>query len=262
MSEAVRVVEQELLVTPAGGGVPAQRGSRRQRGPEAAFTAWVEQRCAADPGVRSALRRGAGKGLDRVPSMHRFVARWLPDGAGDDVHRAYYTVAAMIAAQRRSQYTVPAGAEGEVVEARAVGAAEAVEAVRDAEGAPQGAAVAGPEDGVPEARWRPRQSLGRSFAQAVASGGLRESSAETRLNLLSRQSVDGLHRHLPGAVRQLREAGAPVDWALLLRDLSGWRQYGGEVKRRWLQDFYRERHRSGVRAAREADNAENVGGDK
>ncbi|MFJ1796559.1 type I-E CRISPR-associated protein Cse2/CasB [Kitasatospora griseola] len=257
MSEAVTVVEQELPGTPEG-GVPAQRGGRRPRRPEAAFTAWVEQRCAADPGVRSALRRGAGKGLDRVPSMHRFVARWLPAGAGDEVQRAYYTMAAMIAAQRRSQYTVPAGAAGEVVEAESSGAGGAV---RDAEDAPQGAAVAGPDDGAPEARRLSRQSLGRSFAQAVASGGLRESSAETRLNLLSRQSVDGLHRHLPGAVRQLREAGAPVDWAQLLGDLAGWRQYGGEVKRRWLQDFYRERHRSGVRAAREADDAEGAGGD-
>ncbi|MGW4378964.1 type I-E CRISPR-associated protein Cse2/CasB [Kitasatospora sp. NPDC004531] len=252
MSEAVTVVEQEPPATPEGGGVPAQRAGRRPKGPEAAFTAWVEQRCAADPAVRSALRRGAGKGLDRVPSMHRFVVRWLPDGAGDDAQRAYYTVAAMIAAQRRSQYTVRAGAEGEVVEAQ------------DAEGA----AVVGADDGEPEVRWRARQSLGRSFAQAVASGGMRESSAETRLNLLSRQSVDGLHRHLPGAVRQLREAGAPVDWALLLGDLAGWRRYGGEVKRRWLQDFYRERHRSGVRAAREADDAADaadaadVGGDK
>ncbi|MEV7124204.1 type I-E CRISPR-associated protein Cse2/CasB [Kitasatospora griseola] len=256
MSGVVTVVEQEPPGTPAGGGVPAQRGSRRPRRPEAAFTAWVEQRCAADPGVRSALRRGAGKGLDRVPSMHRFVARWLPDGAGDDVQRAYYTVAAMIAAQRRSQYTVPASTEGEAEAAGADGA------VRDAEDAPQDAAGAGPDDGAPEARRLSRQSLGRSFAQAVASEGMRESSAETRLNLLSRQSVDGLHRHLPGAVRQLREAGAPVDWAQLLGDLAGWRQYGGEVKRRWLQDFYRERHRSGVRAAREADDAESAGDDK
>ncbi|BAJ32231.1 MULTISPECIES: type I-E CRISPR-associated protein Cse2/CasB [Kitasatospora] len=90
---------------------------------------------------------------------------------------------------------------------------------------------------------------------------MRESSAETRLNLLSRQSVDGLHRHLPGAVRQLREAGAPVDWAQLLVDLARWRRYGGEIKRRWLQDFYRERYRSGVRAALEVDDAEGVGAD-
>ncbi|KDN80540.1 type I-E CRISPR-associated protein Cse2/CasB [Kitasatospora cheerisanensis] len=170
MSEAVTVVEQEPPGTPAG-GVPAQRGGRRPRRPEAAFTAWVEQRCAADPGVRSALRRGAGKGLDRVPSMHRFVARWLPAGAGDEVQRAYYTVAAMIAAQRRSQYTVPAGAAGGVVEAEPSGAGGAGGAVGDAGDAPQGAAVAGPDDGAPEARWLSRQSLGRSFAQAVASGG-------------------------------------------------------------------------------------------
>ncbi|MFI6151391.1 type I-E CRISPR-associated protein Cse2/CasB [Kitasatospora sp. NPDC051170] len=243
MSETVTVAEQDRLVAPADGGVPAQRGRRRPTGPEA-FTAWVEQRCAADPGVRSALRRGAGKGLDRVPSMHRFVARWLPDDAKEDTQRAYYTVAAMIAAQRRSQYTAPAGAEDEIVEA---------EAGRAARGASHDVAGERVESRPREPQRPPRQSLGRSFAQAVAAGGMRESSAETRLNLLSRQSVDGLHRHLPGSVRQLRAAGAQVEWASLLLDLAGWRRYGGEVKRRWLQDFYQERHRSGLRAAREAD---------
>ncbi|MFF0296305.1 type I-E CRISPR-associated protein Cse2/CasB [Kitasatospora sp. NPDC004614] len=203
--------------------IPQQAGSARPTGPEA-FTRWVEQRCAADPGVRAALRRGAGKPLDQVPSMHRFVARWLPTGASEDVQRAYCAVAAVIAAQRRSQYVV-AGAE-------------------DAES---------PRTNRP-ARW----SLGRSFAEAVESGGIREASAEARLNLLSRQSVDGLHRHLPGVVRQLREAGVRVDWSPLLVDLCRWRRRGGEVKRLWLQDFYRARHRAGLQAAMEADD---TGGD-
>ncbi|MFD7735264.1 type I-E CRISPR-associated protein Cse2/CasB [Kitasatospora phosalacinea] len=235
MSEAV-LIEQE----PPGPADGSAKTDEARPNRAEAFTAWVEQRCAADPGVRSALRRGAGKGLDQVPSMHRFVARWLPADAGEDVQRAYYTVAAMIAAQRRSQYAVPAGPEDEAAEAP--------------EGTPDGPAAGQPEDQSPPAR-RPRQSLGRSFADAVKADGVRETSAETRLNMLTRQSVDGLHRHLPGAVRQLREAGARVDWALLLADLCRWRRYGGAVKRRWLQDFYRELDPEKAQQAQQADNA-------
>ncbi|MFD8479558.1 type I-E CRISPR-associated protein Cse2/CasB [Kitasatospora sp. NPDC059673] len=255
-SEAATV--GQVPQTPAG-RIPRQAGRTRPTGPKA-FTRWVEQRCAADPGVRAALRQGAGKGLNQVPSMHRFVAPWLPTDAGQDVQRAYYAVAAMIAAQRRSQYTLADleeidGSAESVAGAHTCGAAGAPHIAAAAEAPGSGGT---PNAGRPGADRPVRWSLGRSFAEAVASGGMRESSAETRLNLLARQSVEGLLRHLPGAVRQLREAGARVDWSLLLVDLYQWRQYGGPVKRYWLQDFYRARHRAGLQAAMDSDEATGV----
>ncbi|MGC0316969.1 type I-E CRISPR-associated protein Cse2/CasB [Kitasatospora acidiphila] len=186
-----------------------------------AFATWIDERCHADPGVRSALRRGVRKGVDEVPFMHKYIANWLTSERLQDLdtQRAYYTVAALIAAQRRDQYA----------------AAGSIERTQDEEATADSAA---PQQRLYGA------SLGTAFAAAVARGpeaGIRESSAETRLNLLTRQSIDGLHRHLPGAVRQLRDKQTDVDWAQLLVDLSTWRRYSGRTKRRWLQDFYRAR---------------------
>ncbi|MEV7783158.1 type I-E CRISPR-associated protein Cse2/CasB [Kitasatospora sp. NPDC088351] len=219
---------------PATSSVPALGRAR-------AFTAWIDRRSHDDPGVRAALRRGAGKGLDEVSFMHRFVASWLTEEQlrDRDVQRAHYTVAVLIAAQRRSQYAATA-----------------------AEPRPRPEPVPGAAAGdVPPAAVTPRygRNLGRSFADGVAKAGpgngngLREASAETRLNMLTRQSVDGLHRHLPGAVRQLRDRDVDVDWAQLLVDLCRWKRHSGEIKRRWLQDYYRALQADGERRAREAD---------
>ncbi len=188
-----------------------------------AFTRWIDRRSFEDPGVRSALRRGRGRDLDAVPFMHRIVAAWLTDEQlrDQDVQRAYYTVASLIAAQRRDQFAAAKSAAGTAAEG--------------------------------EERFG--RSLGAAFADGVAKGdaGIRESSAETRLNLLSRQSVAGLHRHLPGAVQQLRDKQVDVDWAQLLVDLIRWRRHSGAVKRRWLQDYYRARKADSYKQAWQAD---------
>ncbi|MER5489387.1 type I-E CRISPR-associated protein Cse2/CasB, partial [Streptomyces sp. NPDC002812] len=96
----------------------------------------------------------------------------------------------------------------------------------------------------------------RPYAAAVASGGqdgMRESAAEDRLNLLTRQSINGLHRHLPAAVRQLCGKKCPPDWAQLLVDLRAWPRDRGRIGRRWLQDFYRARRAADLEAAKKAD---------
>lgn len=201
-----------------------------------AFTSWIDRRCYEDPGVRAALRRGRGKDLDSVPFMHRHVATWLTEEQMVDqgVQQAYYTVASLIAAQRRNQY--------------AAAKTTATPADTDADG------DAGAQK-EPPARTAAR-SLGLSFADGVAMGGtegLRATSAETRLNLLTRQSTDGLHRHLPGAIRQLRDRDVDVDWAQLLVDLCRWSRHAGSVKRRWLQDYYRARQKDELQRAKDAD---------
>ncbi|MEV4611068.1 type I-E CRISPR-associated protein Cse2/CasB [Kitasatospora sp. NPDC049258] len=216
----VQALADERDLSGAGNRSAAERHKAR------AFIRWVDRLSFEDPGARSALRRGRGKDLDAVPFMHRFVAGWLTEEQlrDPDVERAYYTMASLIASQRREQYAAAKG-------------------IADGDGA------------APPVGGRHGRSLGVAFADAVAKGdaGLRESSAQTRLNLLARQSVDGLHRHLPGAVRQLRDRQVEVDWAQLLVDLSCWRRHAGAVKRRWLQDYYRARLASEYKAALEAD---------
>ncbi|MFJ9646519.1 type I-E CRISPR-associated protein Cse2/CasB [Streptomyces sp. NPDC101206] len=201
--------------------------------------AWVERLCAEDPGARAALRSGLRKDVDAVVRMHRFVAPWLPqDRTPREVQQAYYAVASMIAAQPRSVAVVGEGATG------------------PAQG-DSGGVVPGPE-GVGGTGLVRGSSLGAAFAAAVGGGReavMREGTAETRLNLLTRQSLPGLHRHLPASVAYLRSLDVRVDFAQLLADLSHWQRHSGRIARRWLQDYYRIRARDAYEAAKKADQA-------
>lgn len=212
--------------------VPQQSGPR-DAGRSRAFTSWVAQVCLEDPGARSALRSGLRKDLDSVQRMHRLVAPWLPEQRSQEVERAYYTVAAMIAAQPRSALKPAGNMDDDSVQQE-------------------------PSRSTPR---RFRTSLGASFAIAVTEGPGREKemragTAEMRLNLLTRQSVNGLHRHLPASVGYLRSLGVEVDWAQLLEDLGNWRARSGRISRTWLQDFYRLRSKDSARQADEADERE------
>lgn len=210
--------------------VPASRAPSPWLAQARAFVASIEGICARDPGARAALRSGLGKPLDEVHRMHRIVEPLLPATAGDvDTQRAFYTVASLIAAQKS-------------------------EVLRAARNAPDGDTEAAEGDERPDAAPSPHgTSLGRTFSAAVTlPQGIRESAAETRLNLLTRQSPSGLHRHLPAAVRHLCDKRTPPDWAQLLVDLRAWPRDRKSIGRRWLQDFYRARHKAALDAARAA----------
>ncbi|WP_299536807.1 type I-E CRISPR-associated protein Cse2/CasB [uncultured Streptomyces sp.] len=221
----------------AAATVPHQghvRGTRAQ-----SFVREMERLCREDPGARSALRSGLRKDLDAVHRMHRLVATWLPaQRTSDDVQRAYYAVAAMIAAQPRS---APAARD-------------------DAADDPEG------PDETPQAPGTTRRSgvsLGTAFAVAVTEGPgrekeMREGTAESRLNLLTRQSLNGLHRHLPASVGYLRSLGVDIDWVRLLDDLGTWRTRSGRISRTWLQDYYRLRGKATARLADAGDEEELV----
>ncbi|MEU9146568.1 type I-E CRISPR-associated protein Cse2/CasB [Streptomyces sp. NPDC048349] len=213
---------------PLPASVPGQRTAERASR-ERNFVLWVQQLCAQDPGARAALRSGLRKDLDAVPRMHRFIAPYLPDDRTPrEVQQAYYAIASMIAAQPRP---APPGNPTPT----------------DDQDVP-----AGPSDPGPSAATAPAgssgwgTSLGAAFAAAVGpgrEGRMRETSAESRLNLLTRQSLPGLHRHLPAAVAHLRSLDVPVDFAQLLSDLAHWPRHSGRIARRWLQDYYRIRAR-------------------
>ncbi|WP_230423532.1 type I-E CRISPR-associated protein Cse2/CasB [Streptomyces radicis] len=180
------------------------------------YVEWIEKTCSEDPGARVALRAGLRQNINARSTfaMNRYIARWLSEKSPDSTQRAYFTVAALIASQPRS-----------VEEAEETG-----------------------EDPEEPERWG--SSLGTAFAEAVAEAPgrdreMRESAAESRLNMLTRQSADGIHRSLPASVLYLRQLDVPIDWAQLLADLIAWPDHSGRIARRWLQDYYRRRHHDG-----------------
>ncbi|MEU3521364.1 type I-E CRISPR-associated protein Cse2/CasB [Streptomyces sp. NPDC006654] len=207
-----------------------------------AFVNHIETRCAQDPGVRVALRKGLRRDLDDVRGLHRIVAAWLPDGCPQAEERAFYAVAAMIADRPRHTFHTPGDHDDP-----------------DAT-APAGREPTAPPAGQAEAAaTQPtrRDSLGASYARAVlaqAGRGLAENTAEARLNLLTRQSLPGIHRHLPGSIRHLRDAGADIDFAVLLDDLATWPYRSKTTARRWLKDYYRTRRAPLETAAQMRDN--------
>ncbi|MFG2441064.1 type I-E CRISPR-associated protein Cse2/CasB [Streptomyces sp. NPDC048508] len=213
----------------------------------------MTQRCGTDPGVRVALRKGLRRGLNDVAPLHRIVAAWLPEQRSDDEERAFYAVAAMIA--DRPRHTFNASNDGALPtdeETSSTSTADELDTARNQE-------PAAVQNQPPLARGR-RDSLGASFARAVTShagqSAVREDTAEARLNLLTRQSMDGLHRHLPGSVRLLRGSDTDIDYAVLLADLVAWPQHSKAISRRWLQDFYRVKNAAREAAARHRDSEE------
>jgi CRISPR system Cascade subunit CasB len=191
------------------------------------FVAYIRRIC-EEPGRRAGLRRGVGHRPETAYRSHAYVAGWIPTGDSTDgrAHEAtewaYYAVAAMMAAQpgraRRDEEadTDPASADDDAP-------------------TPGLADVPGP---------RVRTNLGVSLAQAVARGAatqrvIAHDSAEKRLHLLTRQGLAGVHRHLPATVRHLRSANVPIDWAVLILDLSRWATARDYVAKDWLQHYYR-----------------------
>jgi CRISPR system Cascade subunit CasB len=178
-------------------------------GKATAFVDQLTRRIGASPGDRAALRRSVG----RPPTLmaHGLVAQYLPDDADEATERAYYGVAALIAAQPR--------------------------AIRDAGDEAEG-------EGDAEKEAVPGKSFGTTLAEAVAADKNRFESTEARLHLLCRQRVHGVHRHLPRLIAHLQSNRVHIDWPVLLVDLSRWGTDRDRVTKRWLQDYYRTYHRA------------------
>ncbi|MFE6522260.1 type I-E CRISPR-associated protein Cse2/CasB [Streptomyces sp. NPDC057794] len=168
------------------------------------FVTYVHRVCASTQ-TRAALRRGLGLPVERCNYMHRYLVPWLRDHDDqhqDDVRRAYYAVASLIAARPRS--------------------------ARDTT----------PDDSAPVS-WYERCNLGASLGQAVAKGVMKANSAESALHLMARQSSDAIHPGLPALIRQLHSGGITVDWAVLLEDLAWWNRSRDRIATRWLESYFR-----------------------
>ncbi|MGK5551226.1 type I-E CRISPR-associated protein Cse2/CasB [Actinomadura kijaniata] len=201
------------------------------------FVTHVHKRIARSSGDRAALRRA----LRRDPAhpsaraAHGVISWSVPVGADAAVERAYYTVASLIASQPRK--------------------------ARDGEPLEDESSSSEPETSVEptvensEGAWNALPaltSLGCTLGEATALGKLKFDTTEARLHLLCRQGVDGIHRHLPRLIAQLRADLVPVDWTKLLLDLSRWGRDRDHITKQWLQDFYRTNYK--ITAARRKQN--------
>jgi CRISPR type I-E-associated protein CasB/Cse2 len=175
----------------------------------------VIRQCRNDhaPEVRAALRAALGKKWDAIPykTFKHVAGAGLPESGDTDFLHAHYAVAAMIAAVPRS-VGLRAAAEG---------------------------------------RGARRPDLGWSLAKAVdhPAVGLTHGAAEGHLELLVKQSANGLHRHLPPVVGRLSERPGVLDWECLLADLSSWHRDSDRISRAWLRSFYAVREKSARDAA-------------
>ncbi|MFE7057485.1 type I-E CRISPR-associated protein Cse2/CasB [Streptomyces californicus] len=222
-----------------------EAGKRRgRRASYADFVRDIERLCRRDPGSRAALRAGLRRDLDhpRARPMHRLLTTRLPEQCDDRTAQAHYTVASLIAAQPRHAFALDreddedtAAEQDERVPQQSGGSAEGT-APPEVAVPKGGSSDVGRPDSTPYGT-----SFGAALGQAVTAKGasMRLSAAESRVNLLTRQSVRGIHLHLPAAVNQVRATGTPIDWGQLLADLVDWPHRSGRISRRWLQDFYR-----------------------
>ncbi|WP_405797437.1 type I-E CRISPR-associated protein Cse2/CasB [Streptomyces sp. NBC_01506] len=207
------------------------------------FVGRVREAC-ANSGTQQALRRGLAKDVDEVPARtHAALLRngLVPDAAGGATRRAYYAVAALIAARPRAERDLDTATREAASDDPAQAESQADTQVDNPADEP---------DGRPRFTWG--TSLGAGLAQAVTRGGqeaVKEDGVESRLHLLVRQETDGLHRMLPAVLRQLGSAGLMADYGRLLYDVRRWQYDRDTTATRWLEDYYRV-----LRRARQTQN--------
>ena len=167
-----------------------------------------------EPGARATLRLGLGKPLDRVPKKaHKHVVDAGLPETDDEQRQQAYYAVASMIAAVPRSVPLRIG-------------------LRDT---------------------GPRRNLGRALADAVERGDLREKSAEEAIGLLAKQSITGLHHHLPAIVGRLTDRPGAIDWDALLADLEAWPAQHDRISRRWLQHYYRTRHHAALTTAEDED---------
>lgn len=186
--------------------------------------------------ARVALRRMVGRSPEdpAARAAHSYLARYIREDDSAAVERAFYAVAAMIAAQPREAREARKQPRAD----QEVSAADVPQRpVKEAGAVAPGGLVGGSasEKGAPKSG----TSLGIALGTATAAGVLGFEPIESRLLLLCRQGIAGIHRQMPRLITRLRTDLVPVDWAELTVDLARWGGDRDYVAKRWLQDFYR-----------------------
>jgi len=175
-------------------------------------------RLCEDPGKRAALRSGLARPITKSPRMHSVIAARVPFPRSGEDRDAF----------QQAYYSIASMIASLPPQARGI-----------------------PSPGT-------RRNFGVCLAEAVGRGIIRETSAESRLTLLTRQNERGLHRHLPATALFISTQPGTVDWAQLLLDLRRWDREREDVARHWLQAYYRTRFKAESEAVRLADENEHT----
>lgn len=200
-----------------------------------------------EPAIRATLRRAVGKEVTdpAVLPVHGFVTPYLPDPSGESetyeryrfpetgIERAFYTVAALIAGQTRQ-----ARDQGAKEDSEETATSDGTHEAKAAEEEPPSTDTPS-ANGDPPSRSPRRLNLGATLGKAVTKGELNADTTESRLHLLCRQSVEGVHKQLPRLVMHLRGKEAPLDWGLLVLDLARWGGDRDAVAKEWVQGYHR-----------------------
>lgn len=223
------------------------RGRARRMSDDIVKLVGVDGRTDKGTAARVALRRMVGRSPEHpyARAAHAYLARYTGENDNPAVERAFYAVAAMIAAQPRDVRETADDTPSEVPDEERTGAQPTDAASASDQGPAQdvhGDVRPGASDADKTAE--PRGiTLGASLGQATAAGKLTFDTTEARLHLLCRQGVPGIHRQLPRLVARLRAGLVPIDWSELTVDLARWGSDRDRVVKRWLQDFYRVHNR-------------------
>ncbi|MET9254614.1 type I-E CRISPR-associated protein Cse2/CasB [Streptomyces sp. NPDC003717] len=202
------------------------------------------------PGAQQALRGGLAKPLSEIPTRtHAALLRagLVPDEARGDRRRAYYAVAALIAARSRGERRTDEHPEHA---AGADAAAAATETSAPSVGGPvsYGTSLGESLAQLSSRRLRQRSpSLEGPDQSTQRDNESKVSGVEARLHLLVRQDTEGLHRMLPAVARQLGSASLVLDYGRLLADVTRWAHARDDIAVNWLQDYYRTLRRAPTR---------------
>ncbi|MFI1935616.1 type I-E CRISPR-associated protein Cse2/CasB [Streptomyces purpureus] len=239
---------------------PASPGARRHDNLTAydTFATRVRQAC-THPGTQQALRAALARPLDEVPARtHAALLRQglVPDRAGNADKRAYYAIAALIAARPRAERRADAD-DLHAADGHDEGDSDTTQPADDPgalarQSQPAGAAGLQLSWGTSLGEAMAELTARRARAAVPQEGDAKRPPAnkdkingvEQRLHLLVRQDIEELHRMLPAVARQLGSAGVPLDYGRLLHDLLRWPRRRDDTARRWLEDFYRTLRRS------------------
>ncbi len=191
----------EPTPTSASGGAPEHHSDRFEVFEE--FMATVRKACATPEG-RAVLRDALA---DDIASPWRMYMHLLPAGripsyrADQEAERPFLLIAAMYAATDAPN-------------------------PRTAKHRPRPRLVDG------------RKNLGWSFARAVELQAIPRKTAASHLSALAEQEAEGLRTDLPGTVSLLRSRQVPVQWPVLLRDLTRWPRWADDVRIEWVRSFH------------------------
>ena len=79
-------------------------------------------------------------------------------------------------------------------------------------------------------------------------------SLELRVQRLLAANTNTLYSELRACIGLLAQAGIPINWAMLLTDLTGWKHPSRYIQKRWAAAYYGVPNQSSETASQETEN--------